>query len=149
MKQLLIAFLLVISTVMVGQERQFLEGEMELGGGLFSFGISDGFELVAIGGVQAQFDYDFIEGPFRAAIGIKAMALGGYTFFQPGVKIGKDIINMNISVASDGLTYYGLSSRIDLSANKQHAVNLSLQGASDIVGYGYALLFVGYSHRFK
>ena len=104
MKQLLIAFLLMISTVMVGQERQFLEGEMELGGGLFSFGISDGFELVAIGGVQAQFDYDFIEGPFRAAIGIKAMALGGYTFFQPGVKIGKDIINMNISVASDGLT---------------------------------------------
>jgi hypothetical protein len=149
MKQLLIAFLLVISTVMVGQERQFLEGEMELGGGLFSFGISDGFELVAIGGAQAQFDYDFIEGPFRAAIGIKAMALGGYTFFQPGVKIGKDIINMNISVASDGLTYYGLSSRIDLSANKQHAVNLSLQGASDIDGYGYALLFVGYSHRFK
>jgi hypothetical protein len=148
MKQLLIAFLLVISTVMVGQERQFLEGEMELGGGLFSFGISDGFELVAIG-VQAQFDYDFIEGPFRAAIGIKAMALGGYTFFQPGVKIGKDIINLNISVASDGLTYYGLSSRIDLSANKQHAVNLSLQGASDIDGYGYALLFVGYSHRFN
>ena len=61
MKQLLIAFLLVISTVMVGQERQFLEGEMELGGGLFSFGISDGFELVAIGGVQAQFDYDFLK----------------------------------------------------------------------------------------
>ena len=149
MKQLLIAFLLVISTVLMGQERQFLEGEMELGGGLFSIGISDGFDQVAIGGIQAQFDYDFIEGPYRAAIGIKAMALGGYTFFQPGVKIGKDIINLNISVASDGLTYYGLSCRIDLSANKQHAVNLSLQGASDIDGYGYALLFVGYSHRFK
>ena len=149
MKQLLIAFLLVISTVMVGQERQFLEGEMELGGGLFSLGISDGFAQAAISGIQAQFDYDFLKGPYRAAIGIKAMALGGYTFFEPGVKIGKDIINMNISVASDGLTYYGLSSRIDLSANKQHAVNLSLQGASDIDGYGYALLFVGYSHRFK
>ena len=119
------------------------------GGGLFSIGISDGFDQVAIGGIQAQFDYDFIEGPYRAAIGIKAMALGGYTFFEPGVKIGKDIINLNISVDSDGLTYYGLSSRIDLSANKQHAVNLSLQGASDIDGYGYALLFVGYSHRFK
>ena len=149
MKQLLIALLIAISTVMVGQEIQPLKGEMELGGGLCFLGISDGFDQGGIGGIQAQFDYDFLKGPYRAAIGIKAMALGGYTFFEPGVKIGKDIINLNISVDSDGLTYYGLSSRIDLSANKQHAVNLSLQGAGDIDGYGYALLFVGYSYRFN
>jgi hypothetical protein len=149
MKQLLIAIFLVTSSVIIGQESKPLQGEMELGGGLFSLGISDGFAQAAISGIQAQFDYDFLKGPYRAAIGIKAMALGGYTFFEPGVKIGKDIINLNISVDSDGLTYYGLSSRIDLSANKQHAVNLSLQGAGDIDGYGYALLFVGYSYRFN
>lgn len=149
MRQLLISLLLMTSTVMLGQESKFLEGEMELGGGLFTLGVSDGFNQVAIGGIQAQFDYDFLEGPFRAVIGIKAMAIGGYTFFEPGVKIGKDIVNLNISVDSDGLTYYGLSSRIDLSENKQHAVNLSLQGAGDIDGYGYALLFVGYSYRFN
>ena len=52
------------------------------------------------------------------------------------------------NVAFDGLTYYGLSSRIDLSASKQHAVNLSIQGAGDLYGYGYASLFLGYSYRF-
>ena len=149
MKQLLIALLLAISTVMVGQEIQPLKGEMELGGGLCFLGISDGFDQGGIGGVQAQFDYDFLEGPFRAAIGAKVIAVAGYTFLYPGVKLGKDVINLNLSVAFDGLTYYGLSSRIDLSANKRHAVNLSLQGAVDLYGYGYASLFMGYSYRFK
>ena len=148
MKQLLITFLLVISTGMVGQEIQPLKGEMELGGGLYSLGLSDRFDQAGIGGIQAQFDYDFLEGPYRAAIGAKAIAVAGYTFLYPGVKLGKDIINLNISVAFDGLTYYGLSSRIDLSASKQHAVNLSIQGAGDLYGYGYASLFLGYSYRF-
>ena len=148
MKQLLIALLLAISTLMVGQEIQPLKGEMELGGGLCFLGISDGLDQVGTGGIQAQFDYDFLKGPFRAAIGAKVIAVAGYTFLYPGVKLGKDIINLNISVAFDGLTYYGLSSRIDLSANKRHAVNLSLQGAGDLYGYGYASLFMGYSYRF-
>jgi hypothetical protein len=121
---------------------------MELGGGLCSLGLSDGFDQAGIGGIQAQFDYDFLEGPYRAAIGAKAIAVARYTFLYPGVKLGKDIINLNISVAFDGLTYYGLSSRIDLSASKQHAVNLSIQGAGDLYGYGYASLFLGYSYRF-
>ena len=112
---------------------------MELGLGSIGYSyenILDASDAGQLSGIQAQFDYDFIQGPFRAAIGIKAIALTGYTFIQPGVKLGKDIINLNISVLPSGLTYYGLSSRIGFGPNKQHAIDLSLQGAANF-DYGF------------
>ena len=133
-----------ISTLCYAQ----VEGEMELGGGLYSWAFTDGlFDEGQLGGVQAQFDYDFLKGPLRAAIGVKAIAVVGYTYLQPGVKLGRDIINLNISVDLNGLTYYGLSSRIGFGPDKQHAINLSVQGAADLT-YGYGSTFIGYSYRF-
>jgi len=137
----------MITTLLVAQEIQLREGEMELGGGLHSFGVTDGFYSAGIAGIQAQIDYDFLKGPYRAAFGAKVIAFAGYTYLYPGIKLGKDIINLNVSVALDGLTHYGLSSRIDLTQNKQHAINISLQVASDVYDYSYASLFLGYSYR--
>ena len=142
-----------ISTLCYAQ----VEGEMELGGGLYSWAFTDGlFDEGQLGGVQAQFDYDFLKGPLRAAIGVKAIAVVGYTYLQPGVKLGRDIINLNISVELNGLTYYGLSSRIGFGPDKQHAINLSVQGAAENLSvqgaadltYGYGSTFIGYSYRF-
>ena len=119
-----------------------VQGEMEIGLGSIGYSyenILDASDAGQLSGIQAQFDYDFIQGPFRAAIGIKVFALTGYTFIQPGVKLGKDIINLNISVLPSGLTYYGLSSRIGFGPNKQHAIDLSLQGAANF-DYGFGLL---------
>ena len=129
-----------------------VQGEMEIGLGSFGYAyqyqnIIDASDVGELSGIQAQFDYDFIQGPFRAAIGIKAIALTGYTFIQPGVKLGKDIINLNISVLPSGLTYYGLSSRIGFGPNKQHAIDLSIQGAADF-DYAYGAGCLGYSYRF-
>ena len=122
------------------------QGEMEIG--LGSFGLVEielGNVVEDASGIQAQFDYDFIQGPWRAAIGIKAIALAGYTYIQPGVKLGRDRINLNISVLPSGLTYYGLSSRIGVY--KRHAIDLSLQVAAD-VDYVYSTACLGYSYRF-
>ena len=127
-----------------------VQGEMEIGLGSFASAyenILDASDVGELSGIQAQFDYDFIQGPFRAAIGVKAIALSGHTYIQPGVKLGKDIINLNISVLPSGLTYYGLSSRIGFGPNKQHAIDLSLQGAA-ADDYAYAAGCLGYSYRF-
>ena len=127
-----------------------VQGEMEIGLGSIGYSyenILDASDAGQLSGIQAQFDYDFIQGSFRAAIGIKAIALTGYTFIQPGVKLGKDIINLNISVLPSGLTYYGLSSRIGFGPNKQHAIDLSIQGAADF-DYAYGAGCLGYSYRF-
>ena len=127
-----------------------VQGEMEIGLGSFGYAyenILDASDVGELSGLQAQFDYDFIQGPFRAAIGVKAIALSGYTFLQPGVKLGKDIINLNISVLPSGLTYYGLSSRIGFGPDKQHAIDISIQGAADF-DYAYGAACLGYSYRF-
>ena len=127
-----------------------VQGEMEIGLGSCGYAyenILDASDVGELSGLQAQFDYDFIQGPFRAAIGVKAIALSGYTFLQPGVKLGKDIINLNISVLPSGLTYYGLSSRIGFGHDKQHAIDISIQGAADF-DYAYGAGCLGYSYRF-
>jgi len=144
MKKALLFAALFVSTLSYAQ----VQGEMELGLGGWGYAnlnwlqVSDAEE-----GIQAQIDYDFIQGPFRASIGIKAIALSGYTLVQPGVKLGKDIINLNISVLPSGLTYYGLSSRIGFGPNQQHAIDLSIQGADDF-GDWYGAACLGYSYRF-
>ena len=146
MKKVFLFITLLFTNLIYAQ----VQGEMEIGLGSFGYAyenILDASDVGELSGIQAQFDYDFIQGPFRASIGIKAIALAGYTFIQPGVKLGKDIINLNISVLPSGLTYYGLSSRIGFGHDKQHAIDLSLQGAADIE-YGYGAACLGYSYRF-
>ena len=57
-----------------------VQGEMEIGLGSFGYAyenILDASDVGELSGLQAQFDYDFIQGPFRAAIGVKAIALSG------------------------------------------------------------------------
>ena len=146
MKKAFLFITLLFTTLTYAQ----VQGEMEIGLGSIGYSyenILDASDAGQLSGIQAQFDYDFIQGPFRAAIGIKAIALTGYTFIQPGVKLGKDIINLNISVLPSGLTYYGLSSRIGFGPNKQHAIDLSLQGAANF-DYGFGAACLGYSYRF-
>lgn len=144
MKKALLLAALFVSTLSYAQ----VQGEMELGLGGWGYAnlnwlqVSDAEE-----GIQAQIEYDFIQGAFRASIGIKAIALSGYTLVMPGVKLGKDIINLNISVLPSGLTYYGLSSRIGFGPNQQHAIDLSIQGADDF-GDLYGAACLGYSYRF-
>ena len=146
MKKAFLVIALFFTTLTYAQ----VQGVMEIGLGSFGYSYSHWLydsDAGEASGIQAQFDYDFFQGPFRAAIGIKAIALAGYTFIQPGVKLGKDIINLNISVLPSGLTYYGLSSRIGFGPYKQHAIDLSLQGASDF-DYNYGAACLGYSYRF-
>ena len=66
---------------------------------------------------------------------------------QPSVKLGKDIINLNITVLPSGLTFWGLSSRIGFGPNQQHAMDLSIQGADDF-GDWYGAACLGYSYQF-
>jgi|TARA_R100000479_G_scaffold173063_2_gene118413 hypothetical protein len=147
MKKAFLFVALFFTTITYAQVQDAqVQGEMEIGLGSLGYAYTDG--LLNEGdasGIQAQFDYDFIQGPWRAAIGIKVLALPGYTFIQPGVKLGRDGINLNISVLPSGLTYYGLSSRIGVY--KRHAIDLSLQVAAD-VDYVYSTACLGYSYRF-
>lgn len=144
MKKALLFTALFVSAVSYAQ----VQGEMEIGLGGWGYvnlnwlQVSDAEE-----GIQAQIDYDFIKGPFRASIGIKAIALSGHTLVQPSVKLGKDIINLNITVLPSGLTFWGLSSRIGFGPNQQHAMDLSIQGADDF-GDWYGAACLGYSYQF-
>jgi hypothetical protein len=125
-----------------------LNGELEVGGGPFYWTIDDGLLSGGIAGFQTQIDYDFIKGPYRAALGVSAQSARGYTYLRPSIKLGKDIVNLNISADLDGLTYYGLSSRINLGLEDKHALNLSFQVAYDYYSYDrYTSSFLGYSYR--
>ena len=125
-----------------------LNGEIELGGGPFYWTLDDGLWSGGIAGFQTQIDYDFIEGPYRAALGVSTQSIFGYTYLRPSIKLGKDIVNLNISADLDGLTYYGLSSRVNLGLDDKHALNLSFQIAYDYYSYDrYTSSFLGYSYR--
>lgn len=143
MKKAFLVIALFFTTLTYAQE----QGEMEIGLGNFGLVYIDvlGNVVEDASGIQAQFDYDFIQGPWRAAIGIKAIALAGYTYIQPGVKLGRDRINLNISVLPSGFTYYGFSSRIGVY--RRHAIDFSFQFASD-GDYDYGAGCLGYSYRF-
>ena len=144
MKKALLFTALFVSAVSYAQ----VQGEMEIGLGGWGYVNLNWLQVSdAVEGIQAQIDYDFIKGPFRASIGIKAIALSGHTFVQPSVKLGKDIINLNITVLPSGLTFWGLSSRIGFGPNQQHAMDLSIQGADDF-GDWYGAACLGYSYQF-
>ena len=144
MKKALLFTALFVSAVSYAQ----VQGEMEIGLGGWGYVNLNWLQVSdAVEGIQAQIDYDFIKGPFRASIGIRAIALSGHTFVQPSVKLGKDIINLNITVLPSGLTFWGLSSRIGFGPNQQHAMDLSIQGADDF-GDWYGAACLGYSYQF-
>jgi hypothetical protein len=125
-----------------------LNSELELGGGAFYGTLDDGLFSSGITGFQTQIDYDFIEGPYRAALGVSTQSILGYTYLRPSIKLGKDIVNLNLSANLNGLTYYGLSSRINLGSDDKHALNLSFQVAYDYYSYDrYTSSFLGYSYR--
>ena len=55
-----------------------LNSELELGGGAFYGTLDDGLFSSGITGFQTQIDYDFIEGPYRAALGVSTQSILGY-----------------------------------------------------------------------
>jgi hypothetical protein len=123
-------------------------GELEFGGGPFYWTYDDGLFNGAVVGFQTQLDYDFIEGPLRAAVGFNTQSVFGYTYLRPSIKLGKDLVNVNVSADLDGLTYYGLSSRINMGLDNKHALNLAIQVAYDYYTYDrYTSSYLGYSYR--
>ena len=131
------------------------QGEIEFGGGLSGFAVVDDLgNSASTNLLQVHFDYDLLDGPWRAAVGTNFLyaTQSGSTIFLPGVKLGRDVINLNINfdnllTSNSGLVYFGLASRIGWGDEKRNAISISLQGASDgILGYGLSTL--GYSYRF-
>ena len=140
----------LLSTYTYGQSNlDRLNGELEFGGGPFYWTLNDGLFSGGVAGFQTQLDYDFMVGPNRAAVGVSTWTLYGYTYLRPSIKLGKDLINLHLSADLDGLTYYGLSSRINLGLDNKHALNLSFQVAYDYYSFDrYTAFYLGYSYQF-
>lgn len=124
------------------------QAEVDIGGGAYGLYPMNLWGQENAKGFQVQLDYDFVNGPFRASIGLSAIALSETTFLQPGVKIGTDLINISISKMPYGLTFYGLSSRVGFGSGKRHGMNFSVQlSEKGQFIYYYSALTVGYSFR--
>lgn len=124
------------------------QAEVEIGGGAYGLYPINLWGQENPKGIQVQLDYDFLNGPFRASIGLSAIALSENAFLQPGVKIGADLINITISKMPYGLTFYGLSSRVGFGPGKRHGMNFSVQlSETGQFIYSHGVLTVGYSFR--
>lgn len=124
------------------------QAEVEIGGGAYGLYPINLWGQENPKGIQVQLDYDFLNGPFRASIGLSAIALSENAFLQPGVKIGADLINITISKMPYGLTFYGLSSRVGFGSGKRHGMSFSVQlSETGQFIYSHGVLTVGYSFR--
>ena len=144
MRTIVLFILLFISMLGTAQG----QAEVEIGGGAYGLYPINLWGQENPKGIQVQLDYDFLNGPFRASIGLSAIALSENAFLQPGVKIGADLINITISKMPYGLTFYGLSSRVGFGSGKRHGMNFSVQlSETGQFIYSHGVLTVGYSFR--
>jgi len=150
MRTLILSTLLFIGIQSNAQEQV----EIEIGGGAYGLYALNlwglwGYENQNPKGTQVQFDCDFINGPFRASLGLNAIALPDDIILQPNIKIGLDAINITVSKMPYYLTFYGLSGRVGFGTSKRHGIIYSLQ-VSEEGGFVYphAAACLGYSYRF-
>lgn len=145
MRTLILSILIFIGIQSNAQEQV----EIEIGGGAYG--------LVAVNlwgeedpeGIQVQFDYDFINGLFRASLGLNTITLPDKIILQPNIKIGLDAINITVSKMPYYLTFYGLSGRAGFGTSKRHGIIYSVQFSEyGSFIYPHVAACLGYSYRF-
>ena len=145
MRTLILSILIFIGIQSNAQEQV----EIEIGGGAYGLYALNLWGEEDPEGIQVQFDYDFINGLFRASLGLNTIALPDNIILQPNIKIGLDAINITVSKMPYYLTFYGLSGRAGFGTSKRHGIIYSLQVSEEgSFVYPHVAACLGYSYRF-
>jgi hypothetical protein len=145
MRTLILSILIFIGIQSNAQEQV----EIEIGGGAYGLYAINLWGEEDPEGIQVQFDYDFINGLFRASLGLNAIALPDNIILQPNIKIGLDAINITVSKMPYYLTFYGLSGRAGFGTSKRHGIIYSVQVSEEgSFVYPHVAACLGYSYRF-
>ena len=143
MRTLILSILIFIGIQSNAQE------QVEIGGGAYGLYALNLWGEEDPEGIQVQFDYDFINGLFRASLGLNAIALPDNIILQPNIKIGLDAINITVSKMPYYLTFYGLSGRAGFGTSKRHGIIYSLLVSEEgSFVYPHVAACLGYSFRF-